>query len=252
MKRSLQFSGGNISFPIQGEARWRSNGWPSWTSSFHLRTSPSRLSTPTIEKFAHDDLTIYACGGWQRPQVTSLSSKTLPAVIMSQFRRSSRRQPPRQKRIARAWGIRQPRTQDDIERILGNHVPTSMDPIQELRDVAVHVTKPGRRTEAYRESPDVRKLRREALRLAPGDDRKQLWKAMQKQRRSERKRWLHNKLDLAGSGFWQAKKAADSDKRSNSWELRLLSEDDWRGDPENISLQSSTSGTSATSTRSSR
>ena len=94
----------------------------------------------------------------------------------------------------------------------------------------MHVTKPGRRTEAYRESSDVRELRREALRLAPGNDRKQLWKAMQKQRRGERKRWLHNKLDLAGSGFWQAKKAADSDKHSNSWELRLLSEDDWRGD----------------------
>ena len=127
-------------------------------------------------------------------------------------------------------GTRQPRTQDDIERVLDSHVPTSMDPIQELRNIAMNVTKPGRRTEAYRESSDVRKLRREALRLAPGNDRKQLWKAMQKQRRGERKRWLHNKLDLAGSGFWQAKKAADSDKHSNSWELRLLSEDDWRGD----------------------
>ena len=55
--------GGNISFPTQGEAKWRSNGWPSWTSSFHLRTLPSRPSTPTIESSVHDDLTIYACGG---------------------------------------------------------------------------------------------------------------------------------------------------------------------------------------------
>ena len=86
-----------------------------------------------------------------------------------------------------------------------------MDPIAEIAEITVAVTKPGRRSEAFRESSGVRGLCRPALAMLPGTPRKQAWKGHQKLRRGEHRTWKTDKYEKAGAGYWKSKKAADSD-----------------------------------------
>ena len=46
--------------------------------------------------------------------------------------------------------------------------------------VAVAITEPGKNRRAFKESSDLRELRRRALATEPGEERRQLWKAARK------------------------------------------------------------------------
>ena len=128
----------------------------------------------------------------------------------------------------KTWGIRKLRPQPVIESILADFTPTSGDPVSKIASIAVQITKPGRQTEQYREGRELRLLRRRIIHMQPGEERKQLWKTLAKQRRAEHRAWCQAKLNAAGEGFWQSKKAVDQDKHDNSWELRLRGQDRWR------------------------
>ena len=100
-----------------------------------------------------------------------------------------------------------------------SRIPAQIDAIAEIAEIAVAITKPGRRSEAFRES-----------KLPPGEPRKQAWKELQNLRRQEHRAWLKEKQDMAGKGFWRSKKAADSDGHNNAWEVNLQQSDTWRDD----------------------
>ena len=130
--------------------------------------------------------------------------------------------------VSKTWGVRKLRPHKTIEKLLADHVPTSRDPVAAIADIAQQVTKAGTQIERYRESQHLRSLRRDLLRASPGPERKQMWKDFAKQRRTEHRAWCQAKLDAAGQGFWQSKKAVDQDKHDNAWELRLRGQERWR------------------------
>ena len=131
-------------------------------------------------------------------------------------------------KATKTWGIRKLRPWPEIELLLGQHKPISGDPVQAIAEIARAITKPGKQIDQFRESREVRALRRCLLHTPPGPERKQRWKALAKQRRAEHRAWSQAKLAAAGAGFWQSKKAVDQDKHDTAWELRLRSQDRWR------------------------
>ena len=105
---------------------------------------------------------------------------------------------------------------------------TCTDPIKLIADISVAITTPGRHLCVFRESPELRQLRRHILHMPAGDDRKMQWKALAKQRRAEHRQWQTEQLTWAGKQWWQSKRAVDNEKHDNAWELRLRGDERWR------------------------
>ena len=128
----------------------------------------------------------------------------------------------------KTWGTRKLRRSDKVKDTLQNFAMTCTDPIKLIADLSVAITTPGRRLNVFRESPELRRLRRHILHMPAGDDRKMQWKALAKQRRAEHRQWQTEQLTWAGKQWWQSKRAVDNEKHDNAWELRLRSDERWR------------------------
>ena len=128
----------------------------------------------------------------------------------------------------KTWGTRKLRRSDKIKETLQNFAMTCTDPVKLIADISIAITTPGRHLNVFRESPELRRLRRHILHMPPGDDRKMQWKALAKQRRSEHREWQTEQLTLAGKQWWQSKRAVDNEKHDNAWELRLRGDERWR------------------------
>ena len=100
--------------------------------------------------------------------------------------------------------------------------------MQEITNIAVGITQPGRALAKFVESKDLRRRRHEALHMSPGQARKTVWKMVQKQHREEHRLWRVQQLDLAGQKWWKAKKAVDRSDHDSSWKLRLRADERWR------------------------
>ncbi|CAE7918081.1 unnamed protein product [Symbiodinium necroappetens] len=136
--------------------------------------------------------------------------------------------PPPTKSEPKPWGSRRLRDWRWVEQVIARPPPVSGDMVQEITNIAVQITRPGRALANFAESKPLRQQRRRALRLPAGGERKAAWKAVQKAHREEHRAWKVQQLDLAGKGWWKAKEAVDRDTHDSSWELRLRADERWR------------------------
>ncbi|CAE7709541.1 unnamed protein product, partial [Symbiodinium necroappetens] len=136
--------------------------------------------------------------------------------------------PPAPKQDAKPWGSRRLQDWQIVEQAIAARPPRSGDMVQEITNMAVTITRPGRALAKFVESKELRRNRRDALLQEPGPSRKAAWKAVQKQRREEHRTWRVQQLDLAGQKWWKAKEAVDRSDHDSSWELRLRADERWR------------------------
>ncbi|CAE7191823.1 unnamed protein product, partial [Symbiodinium necroappetens] len=115
-----------------------------------------------------------------------------------------------------------------VEDVLQNFEITRSDPVKLIADISLKLTEPGRALAKYRESKQIKEMRRRILAMPPGAERKQAWKTLAKDRRQEHRAWVTDKLNLAGAGFWRAKAAVDQERHNTAWELALKSDEAWR------------------------
>ncbi|CAE7292357.1 pol [Symbiodinium microadriaticum] len=103
------------------------------------------------------------------------------------------------------------------------------DPHHQLAAITIQMTKPGRDMEKYKESPTLRRARREAQTTPPGPDRKAAWKRVQALANAEKKAW-HTKLhEAASKRDWRAYRAQKQLLRTREWEHYLLDDSNWQG-----------------------
>ncbi|CAE7807571.1 unnamed protein product [Symbiodinium sp. CCMP2592] len=127
------------------------------------------------------------------------------------------------------WSARTLRSHDEVDRIMDHHATAGGDPVHQLQQVAVAITKPGKDKKPFRESDELRQLRRAALLAEPGVERRRLWKQARKLHQSEHKLWRHLAMKKVAELDWGMKKALVEQSRDHSWELGLLEDSDWRG-----------------------
>ncbi|OLP90095.1 Retrovirus-related Pol polyprotein from type-1 retrotransposable element R2 [Symbiodinium microadriaticum] len=128
----------------------------------------------------------------------------------------------------KTWGTRRLRNPTKVTELLASYKATHTDPIQLIADIAKQITVPGKQIDVFRESKSMKRMRHHILQMTPGDERKELWKQLARQRREEHRAWLKQKLTQAGKQHWRDKQAVDNEKCNNAWELRLRSDDRWR------------------------
>ncbi|CAE7190571.1 NSNH, partial [Symbiodinium necroappetens] len=128
----------------------------------------------------------------------------------------------------KTWGTRRLKAPTKVAEMLATYEITATDPVQLIANIARQITVPGKQIDIFRESKHTKRLRHRILQMAPGDERKQMWKMLAKQRREEHRTWQAQKLTQAGKAHWREKQAVDNEKHNNAWELRLRSDDRWR------------------------
>ncbi|CAE6934847.1 unnamed protein product [Symbiodinium sp. CCMP2592] len=128
------------------------------------------------------------------------------------------------------WSSRILRTTGEVDSALDRHLKTGGDPVLLIQKVAVAITKPGKHKEPFKESTDLKKLRRQALHAEPGGERRRLWKDARKMYQREHRQWRLLAMQRVAELDWGMKKALVEQARDHSWELSLTEHDSWKKD----------------------
>ena len=113
------------------------------------------------------------------------------------------------------WGPRRLKLEGVVERTLCQPAPRAQDPRLSIANAVKAITKPGRTTLKYSESPELKQLRRAARNIPPGEEAKQAWKQVKKTKEQERKRWLQQKADEAAQLSWGRSAAFNTTSSAN-------------------------------------
>ena len=125
------------------------------------------------------------------------------------------------------WGPRKLKNPVTVEQHLLQPAPVAQDPHHSIALTAKAITRPGRTTNKYSESTELKHLRRCAQQASPGDAR-QAWKQVQKVKAAEKKQWLRQKAEEASQLSWAAFRSVQQHKqRKQGWQLPLLDPGDW-------------------------
>ena len=126
------------------------------------------------------------------------------------------------------WGPRRLKADGVVEQQLNQPAPRAQDPQLSIAKAAKAITRPGRTTVKYTESPALKQLRRTAHGIPPGDEAKQAWKQIKKTKEQERRRWLQQKASEAAQLSWGAYRSLQHHKqRKQGWQLPLMDPPDW-------------------------
>ena len=90
-----------------------------------------------------------------------------------------------------------------VDRALDQAMHTRGDPQQNIRELAQAITQPKRSYRSYRESTQVKLLRRQAKQTRDGQESRMLWKRMWRLRAREKEQWQKDLLGAVLRGGWQ-------------------------------------------------
>ena len=126
---------------------------------------------------------------------------------------------PSQPKLGVVWCARQlkPNCQSLLDTLQANWG----DPHRALAEAA------GSRSLKFRESRDLKSLRRKAKDLPPGPACRAAWKAISRKLQSERKDWKARLAFQAGSHDWNALRSLKSKSTKSNWAAALLDDPEW-------------------------
>ena len=105
--------------------------------------------------------------------------------------------------------------------------PTQTDTHTAISQRALRITKPGRPSERFTESPTLKEMRRRAH-LAVGAAARTLWKQVAKQRKQEQRTWYGGLVADASKAHWGAYRSLQQLHARLGWEHQLLDDPDWK------------------------
>ena len=123
------------------------------------------------------------------------------------------------------WCARQ--LKPDCHAILSEAVPLHADHHHAIAQVSRMITEPVNRSMKFRESSDLKKLRKAAKETAPGPESRKAWKQVEKALKQERKEWQRSLADRAGALQWSAYRAIQQKASRSNWAEHLLDDPDW-------------------------
>ena len=133
------------------------------------------------------------------------------------------------KQTPHPWGVRRLRQSEAVKMILKDSNPHQQgDPLQQLTDVAIKLTEPGRQLPKFVETAELKQARREALQQPPGLERRAMWKAVNREHSRQLRQWRGNMNRDAACGYWSSKRALERRTHDKSWELNLVDDDNGR------------------------
>ena len=106
--------------------------------------------------------------------------------------------------------------------------PPQGDIEKAIADMATRITIPGKATLPFRESEELRQLRRDARSLPPGPLRRQAWKSVFKMSRRERNSWQQHLREQAVKLNWVALHTLEQSSNRKRWEHALLDDPEWQ------------------------
>ena len=98
-----------------------------------------------------------------------------------------------------------------------------------ISSLAQRLTVPGKASDKFRESSEL-KLARQAARRAPAHEARAVWKLVAKKRKQEQRVWHHALVFQASHANWGAKRALDSHSARVGWQHHLMDSDSWKTD----------------------
>ncbi|CAE7382151.1 unnamed protein product, partial [Symbiodinium sp. CCMP2592] len=124
------------------------------------------------------------------------------------------------------WGAR--RFADEVDPQEATRCPpTQTDTPQAIAQLAQQLTRPGKATDRYTESPALRLLRRQA-RGAPAHQAREAWKAVTRLRQQEVRAWHKHLVNKASQANWRAKRAFDMTQARTGWHHHLVDAEGWQ------------------------
>ena len=102
------------------------------------------------------------------------------------------------------------------------------DPLHMIQQLAVNITKPRRRGRGFQESPELKQLRKQAVRAEPGGERRASWKLERQQQIREQREWKKEAMKRVAEQDWNIKKVLVETSRDHTWELALIEKDNWK------------------------
>ena len=90
------------------------------------------------------------------------------------------------------------------------------------------ITEPAGRSSNFKESKQLKALRRTARDAPPGAPSRQAWKTVQRCLQSERRAWKQKLLDRAGSMDWMAFRTVKRGMSSTNWASYLVDDSQWQ------------------------
>ena len=115
----------------------------------------------------------------------------------------------------------------DVDAILRDNPPQSGDIHHMVARTAQAITIPANRSHKFRESPDLKKLRREARDMQPGRESRDAWKAISRQLQKERRAWKHSMVLKAGNLDWNALRSLEDKQANTNWAAKLVDDPSW-------------------------
>ena len=85
------------------------------------------------------------------------------------------------------------------------------DPLHMIQQLAVNITKPRRRGRGFQESPELKQLRKQAVRAEPGGERRASWKLERQQQIREQREWKKEAMKRVAEQDWNIKKVCGRD-----------------------------------------
>ena len=138
---------------------------------------------------------------------------------------SARHPIPRRSLSGVTWCARQ--LKPDCQSLLDSLQTNWGDPHKAIADISARITEPAQRALKFRESRELKGLRRQAKILPPGAPCRDAWKTISRQLRQERKSWQAEMAKRAGSHDWNALRSLKAKSSKTNWAAALLDDPQW-------------------------
>ncbi|CAE7798805.1 YCF1, partial [Symbiodinium necroappetens] len=126
------------------------------------------------------------------------------------------------------WCARQLKA--DCHAALASAVSMHADHHHAIASVAKLITEPVHRSLKFRESPDLKALRKAAKGATPGQGARTAWKQVTKALQKERREWQRVLSERAGNMEWGAYRAIKQKSSRSNWAEQLLDKETWEDD----------------------
>ena len=124
-------------------------------------------------------------------------------------------------------GPKELKPQEEIQQALREATRRKGGPQQAIQQVANAITRPKRNNRTYKESQEVRQLRKRAKQAREGQQARSLWKQMWRPRAKEKEACQRELLRAVLREDWQALRATKTAKRAQVWEEELTTQEKW-------------------------
>ncbi|CAE7572889.1 unnamed protein product [Symbiodinium microadriaticum] len=125
------------------------------------------------------------------------------------------------------WGPRSLRPPQQIKQLLDIPIPKGEDMHKVVAAISKAITCPGRGTNKFHESSQLKQLRQTAQQSPPGPAAREAWKAVSRRRKQEHRAWSKQQAQQAAQLDWKSLRSLQTNSSHKGWQLYLQDDPRW-------------------------